>query len=524
MFSLFLKPLVGQLFSRFMNCFSSEENDDQRVDDVNSKLARKIFACRPSANPLLIPKGGLKFSANNATEEEAIRLKSYYRSRNDALSSLKVRKLANLGLAEWLPDLSVAKIIRQGKFVQTQGFPHVNGYLALFPEEALFLLDVGDIELQYKGALLSLQDAFSLLTTFTPGKELCTLDEYCVYAHLCRMGYRVQRYSMKNDYESSETDDCEENFGKRQSQNFNTSVESSNSKKTKLSEDSENALKVTGEEDGLDNVSNIDKSKAISLAHSPCCRGWWSNNNNDIDNKDTENATDIDHSVFEVKIDIPNFACRNIEPLVLSEINETLIPKNTSSWNCEVEDIWYERLKKDNSHFEKKVFSFPKVVNFDDVCRRATCWSHYKTLVEIAVQERKEVMNSLHEQMFGGDVKPLLDPCDSRDSRSVYERLMIFQKNANEDAAFACDNQTFDIRFNIFQTDPEKPFRKTRPGRPLIRICVASANGPLPDFSDVSRLAWNSDGIPIKIALVNWGRILFIGFDNINIPNDILLR
>ena len=479
--------------------------DVASAEDENVALAHKIFSYRPTSNSGLIPKGGLKYSEFNGTEEESLRLQDYYKARRAAMSSFKVRKLANLGLAEWIPELNVAKIIEQGKFMQTFGFSHELGFHALYPEEALFLLDVGDIELKYKEALLSLQDAIMILATVQPGGSLCTLDEYSVYSHLCRMGYRVQRYfGPECDDELLPSSD-EKMPSKRGS---NRSSLNSDCKRPKMNFDEEM------ESSSLNDSPEISKSVEIT---NDINRGWWTSEDTEIVSTDSTSCLNS----FK-RLCIPNLGGQDSSTMVLPEIEQFLLPKNTCSWHYEVEEIWHQRLKKDSrSETQVNTYSFPKHINYSQINSQAKNWSHFKDLLQQAMGERKATLFSLCDQMHSGDLKPLVHPSNCKNIKLIHEQLQIFQEPLKSRTDVK-HNENYFIRFNVFKADTEKPFRKTRPGKPMIRVCVVTPSNEIPDYATITELNAGSDGVPVKIALVDSGRNFFLGFDDIDIPIDLL--
>ena len=165
------------------------------TDDI--KFAEKIlvdYVWAKKSN--LLPKNGSKLNKKEESNEEKIYLESYHHKQNKHINFLKTEKLKKLGLVEWIPNLKVGKIIKQGKFIQKMGQQHLERFLFLFVEEVLFLLDIGDIELTYEGSLLSFKDAYTLLTcTERKNKDemLCTINEYKVFAWLSKAGFVLQR-------------------------------------------------------------------------------------------------------------------------------------------------------------------------------------------------------------------------------------------------------------------------------------------------------------------------------------------
>lgn len=511
------------MFCKTFSCLQSLAmpiENQKNLSDEEIKLAHQILSSRPSSSSaVLIPKGGVKFSENRGTDVENLRQQSYYNARKGVLSSLKVRKIANLGLAEWLPEYSVAKIIRQGKFLQVHGFFHENDFLALYPEEALFLLDVGDIELTFNGMLLSMQDAYSLLLFSQTKPNSCSFDQYCVYAHLCRMGYRVQRFqdefndsSDKRPFDNSTDSPVKAKKLKR----LDTNNLMDNTNKKKSCDTSNNNVEFETQK------SNIDCFETPKTVNPSAFRGWWF----DSDKKKT-----LPSSITTLICNSPNSELSSValpsldkhdQYLVFDELPECLIPPQTCSWKYEIENIWYERLKKDDQSNSKPklVYSHPKSLDYNNICRKAKSWSHFNSLVKSAHEEKRENMKSLSLLMHGGEIKPLLQIETVNSWKSVQNRLQVIQHKKFE-REIPCSD-TYSIDFNIFQATPEKSFKKSSPGKPFVRISVVNSDDFVPDFAEIKALNLTSDGIPVKIALVNCGKVMFFGFDNIDIPNHLL--
>lgn len=62
--------------------------------------------------------------------------------------------------------------------------------MKLYPEEAMFLMDVGTLRVFMQGVPLSLQEASFC---FFKSNQDVTIDHYLVYSYLNRLGYIVRR-------------------------------------------------------------------------------------------------------------------------------------------------------------------------------------------------------------------------------------------------------------------------------------------------------------------------------------------
>uniref|UniRef100_A0A452R2H1 tRNA splicing endonuclease subunit 54 n=1 Tax=Ursus americanus TaxID=9643 RepID=A0A452R2H1_URSAM len=96
----------------------------------------------------------------------------------------------SLVAAEWRPEEGFVELKSPaGKFWQTMGFSE-QGRQRLHPEEALYLLECGSIQLFHQDLPLSIQEAYQLLLT----EDTMTFLQYQAFSHLKRLGYVVRRF------------------------------------------------------------------------------------------------------------------------------------------------------------------------------------------------------------------------------------------------------------------------------------------------------------------------------------------
>ncbi|KZC10248.1 PREDICTED: putative uncharacterized protein DDB_G0282133 [Dufourea novaeangliae] len=153
-----------------------------------------------------LPKIGMKqFEPDNSWLQN-MQIEKGIKSHKNLIAVERVDRISQLASAEWLP---LQKRARVKKFtgVDWGNFGlEKNCVLYLLPEEALFLLETNCLELTWNDVPLSIQQAYELLIDNVE----CTIEEYRVYSHLVRYGYRIQRFiydldkNIKND-ESSNT-------------------------------------------------------------------------------------------------------------------------------------------------------------------------------------------------------------------------------------------------------------------------------------------------------------------------------
>lgn len=79
---------------------------------------------------------------------------------------------------------------QKGQHFRTMGRADAGGRLRLLPEETLYLLERGNLDVRWEGGMVfSLQAAYAQLV----GRLGVSLERYTVYAGLKRSGYVVQR-------------------------------------------------------------------------------------------------------------------------------------------------------------------------------------------------------------------------------------------------------------------------------------------------------------------------------------------
>ncbi|XP_054282649.1 uncharacterized protein LOC128999904 isoform X2 [Macrosteles quadrilineatus] len=149
----------------------------------------KMVLTNSKTNFELPPVGVKEFEPNHSWLEQK-QIQSALDSRKTLLEAERIEKESNLMSADWRPDKHKAAVSRKSKHWETFGH-HAEDADWLFPEEVLFLLEMNCLQCFHGEVPLSIQKGYSLLLKPESG---CTMDEYRVFAHLCRAGYRVLRH------------------------------------------------------------------------------------------------------------------------------------------------------------------------------------------------------------------------------------------------------------------------------------------------------------------------------------------
>jgi hypothetical protein len=107
-----------------------------------------------------------------------------------AIDMPRTARLKHLTVADWDGALGMARVVMpRGNAVQSMGI-FIDGVQYLFPEEAAYLIDRAQLDMRVEGVPASLQRAWGLMLE---GRNAITLDQYCAFAHLRRIGYVVRR-------------------------------------------------------------------------------------------------------------------------------------------------------------------------------------------------------------------------------------------------------------------------------------------------------------------------------------------
>nr|XP_018895652.1 PREDICTED: homeobox protein 2 [Bemisia tabaci] len=164
--------------------------------------AEQLIEERLKTTKKQLPSFGPKDFCVTGSEEEKEKIHNVLSTTKALLACERVEKSNFLSNAEWDNDLKLAKVTKKvGKFFETFGHS-INGCDYLYPEECLFLLENSNLELFFCGLAVSIQRGYSLLLGFNSG---CTLNEYRVYAHLSKSGYRVFRHDGKETIQNKES-------------------------------------------------------------------------------------------------------------------------------------------------------------------------------------------------------------------------------------------------------------------------------------------------------------------------------
>ncbi|XP_065826050.1 tRNA-splicing endonuclease subunit Sen54-like [Oscarella lobularis] len=176
----------------------AESDDGSKTE--REKEALRLLAHVPSPaeiaaqrRPVVMPtRGGMKDFAWDGSDRQRDKLDAFHESNRVLFAEEHTCNEKTLSIGEWKPKRDHAEIhVAKGQCWKWMGHSAC-GQLLVFPEEALFLLETGHLELRLDGLPMTIQQAFHVLT-----HNSLTLHEYQAYAMLVRSGLMVFRSSKR---------------------------------------------------------------------------------------------------------------------------------------------------------------------------------------------------------------------------------------------------------------------------------------------------------------------------------------
>ncbi|KAH8408635.1 hypothetical protein KR215_009275, partial [Drosophila sulfurigaster] len=136
------------------------------------------------------PRIGLKRTNVEGSAAEQEELQHAYANLRSVLSTRRIERHTGRAIAEWHKDQQAAEVLRKdGKF-ESFGFNR-QGKLYLEYYEALFLLELNRLQLEYCQMIVSVEQAYLLLLGEESSEKY---NNYLVYSALSRAGYIVVRH------------------------------------------------------------------------------------------------------------------------------------------------------------------------------------------------------------------------------------------------------------------------------------------------------------------------------------------
>ncbi|KAM8945887.1 tRNA-splicing endonuclease subunit Sen54 [Pelodytes ibericus] len=498
-----------------------------------------LFAARSREQSLPQRSHGQKDFLPDGSEAQNAKLQVCHKEQWKLLGEERVERLGSLVRGVWKPNEELVELTSPaGKFWQTMGFTE-HKKQCLLPEEAVYLLECGTIQLYFRDLLLSVQDAYERLLTH----QSVTMLHYQVYSHLKRLGYVVTRFDpsfVQSTYE-------------RQI-NMKTGQKPHRKRKRSSSPKSlENMITLSNQGPPADrqNVEASSKTSVWNKGESCSTDGQIPTNsvlsgdqlvytssfaNNITENMKAETADQLQRT----KIGSPTRKCRwdfskiifpncasDHSCKILPPPEPAMLPENVAGRRVDISQ-WLHKLNLNPEKMSRREreqweweHRFKSSINADPKVQKCGNWREYKKLLQ-------DTGHSKHAErpphLWASNVTPLVVPEHGKTTASVLEQITVMHPSylleCNERLK---DNpvNTLQVDFNVYKADGTSEFKKSRPGRPYARMCVRSFDEPIPSLRAIKSLALKSGDVPVVFALVDCGEVAFYSFKDFKLPVDV---
>ncbi|NXP50811.1 SEN54 endonuclease, partial [Heliornis fulica] len=490
------------------------------------------------------PRGQKDFVPDGSAEQ-AEKLRRCREEQWQLLSEERVERLRNLVKAEWKPGQGIVELQSPaGKFWHTMGFTE-RGKQCLLPEEALYLLECGTVQLFYRDLPMSIEEAYEILLS----QEAMSLPHYQVFSHLKQLGYVVLRFdpsTVLSPYERQlnlETH-CQSS-GKHHRKRRRSSSPRLHDKKHKVSEDlpeAEGTSVKAGDDCGDSSCLPTDekpslekpkKSEAGSGEREPnpapfgtrqkdCLspsRSWAGDH--EESGAGTHHAPRWDFTTIILPNVAPDQLCTR-----LASPDRELLPENVpgreldaAHWCARINQKQEKQSQREREQQERES-RYKSSVNADREVRRCSNWQEYKALLKQRSQQR---VWKRPPHLWDQAVTPLLRPDEATSSAELLQQISVLQPSHILDGADRLqeDPEAMKIDFNVYQADAVARFKKTNPGKPYVRMCVRSFDEQIPSLRALKQVTYLSGDVPVVFALVDHGEIAFYSLKEFKLPVDI---
>uniref|UniRef100_A0A3B4ZXA6 tRNA-splicing endonuclease subunit Sen54-like n=1 Tax=Stegastes partitus TaxID=144197 RepID=A0A3B4ZXA6_9TELE len=457
----------------------------------------------------------------NDSDEQRQRLEQSLNEHWSLISEERVERLGNLVKAIWIPSDQIVELQSPaGKFWQTMGFS-ANGKQYVLPEEALYLMECGNLQVFYKDLPLSIQDGFERFLSSTT----VSLQQYQVFGHLKRLGYVVHRFDP-----SCEPSSYARQLNLPQSRDrAGRQLKRKRSPKEPTSEKmEEDKCCLEGEEDkklAASPETTDVQTATTSAADEGSGRTWWTTDVLGDSDKELHYSSTSRSSRWDFSsIPFPDLGSSERRPSCLAPPEPSLLPGDVTVGVCDVAS-WRKKINLRKVKMSAKEKSREKSnsrrrwsVNKDKEVRRCRNWAEYHEL--LARRQRRGKGRPAH--LWNREVTPLHDPRQPIPTAELLDKISVIKStHLLEGASRLKGSDEWRICFNVYQPDTVADFKKSNPGKPYSRMCVCSFDGPVPDLRVLKLLAFQSGDVPVVFAVVDHGDISFYTFKDFQLPTDV---
>uniref|UniRef100_A0A3B4B5D9 tRNA-splicing endonuclease subunit Sen54 N-terminal domain-containing protein n=1 Tax=Periophthalmus magnuspinnatus TaxID=409849 RepID=A0A3B4B5D9_9GOBI len=423
---------------------------------------------------------GQKDFIPDGSEEQKQKLEQALNEHWSLISEERVERLGSLVKGVWIPEEQIIELqTPAGKFWQTMGFS-AKGKQYLLPEEALFLMECGNVQVFYQDLPFSIQDGYE---NFLSSKSI-TFQQYLV-RHFKKVVFLFANVNIYNI-------ECIFTSGKGIL---------SGHRKVREIWDSRQMLvlyfcviscqtEVESVEEEPDCKQDVIRKSEVKQ------RSWWSPGKTS-GSCSVSGSRQWDFSSIHFPDVGSALRSRPDDVVSLAAPDPSLLPGALTVGPCDVIP-WRQRINL------KEVYMSPKDrqreeeanrrwmdVNRDPEVRSCKSWAEYRALLA----RRGDII--------------YCDPYVLSNHPFMY---------------LCCSLKPLDnwrISFSVFQPDSVSSFKKSNPGRPYARMVVCSFNDPVPDLAVLKQLSSQSPEVALVFAAVDHGDISFYTFKDFHIPKDV---
>ncbi|XP_062447947.1 tRNA-splicing endonuclease subunit Sen54 isoform X2 [Rhea pennata] len=424
-----------------------------------------------------------------------------------------------------------------------------HGKQCLLPEEALYLLECGSVQLFYRDLPLSIQEAYEILLS----QEAMSLPHYQVFSHLKQLGYVVLRFNpstVLSPYERQLNLESHcQSSGKHHRKRRRSSSPRSHEKKHKVSEglpEAEGTSEKAGDGCGDASYLPVDETPLLEQPKesdagsegeesAPVRPDTGQDTGRGRDSPSPSRIRAGDHresspGTRAPRWDFTTIVLPNLAPdqpcTWLPSPDKELLPENVpgrevdaACW-CRRINQKREKLSRKEREQRERESRYKSSVNADREVRCCSNWQEYKVLLKQRSQ-RKVWRRPPH--LWDQAVTPLLRPDEATSSAAVLQQISVLQPSHILDGASRLqkDTEGMTIDFNVYQADAVAKFKKTNPGKPYVRMCVRSFDEQIPSLRALKQVTYQSGDVPVVFALVDHGEIAFYSLKEFKLPVDV---
>ncbi|XP_030646258.1 tRNA-splicing endonuclease subunit Sen54 [Chanos chanos] len=394
------------------------------------------------------------------------------------------------------------------------------GKQCLLPEEALYLMECGNLQVLYRDLPLSIQEGYELFLTL----ETVSLQQYQVFSHLKRLGYvltRFDRSTVPTQYERQlNLTHCRDKQGKhlKRKRSQSPTARYPNSAITPSTHTTPHFHRPRTE-----TPSQGEAMESSSNSGGTPGRSWWIREGDDPQPTGTQNP---DPRWDFMTISFPDLGSRRTRCESLASPEPSLLPGALRVGSCDVGawlgklNLKQERLSRRERERQRYRDRYKRDVNNDPEVRRCRNWAEYAELLE---RRRSQRRRERPANLWEGSVTPLTQPGECLSHGELLERISVVEPSHLFDAASRlASSDEWSICFNVYQPDTVAEFKKSDPGRPYTRLCICSFDGPVPELHAIKQLSLQSGDVPVTFAVVDHGDVSFYCFKDFQLPVDVV--